>query len=266
MPRLTPKVLEFVAVYCADPHRNGAAAYRQTHSANAAPLVAANGAYRILSRGDVQAIVRRYDERLSENLVLSAADVTRIWTENVVTDRNDLVEVRRVCCRFCHSPNGDAQFTIGEQRGRLRDHELKVRLMLARMPATAQAAPLIIESMKAAMRFEELGGDGLNRRLPINTACVECDGLGEERVIIKDTRTLSPAARAIYEGAKVTKDGIEIKMASRADTLAALAKAYGIGGDKPPPRPGDGAQNVTPKDPIEAGRYYARLMDQSDDD
>ena len=265
MPRLTPRVLEFVAVYCADPHRNGAAAYRATYNANASPETATQGAYRILARGEVGSIVRRYDERLRENLVLSASDVTRIWTENVVTDRNDLVEVRRVCCRYCHSPNGDPQFTIGEQRGRLRDHELKVRLMLARMPATAQNDPHTIESMKAAMRFEELGGDGLNRRLPINLECVECDGLGEERVIIKDTRTLSPAARAIYEGAKVTKDGIEIKMASRADTLAALAKAYGIGGDKPPPRPGDGAHNVTPKDPIEAGRYYARLMDESDD-
>lgn len=266
MPRLTPKVLDFVAVYCADPHRNAADAYRRSHASKASPADCSTIAGRLLKRVDVQSIVRRYDERLQENLVLSAADVTRIWTENIVTDRNDLVEVRRVCCRYCHSPNGDAQFTIGEQRGRLRDHELKVRLMLARMPATAQNDPHTIESMKAAMRFEELGGDGLNRRLAINAECVECDGMGEERVIIKDTRTLSPAARAIYEGAKVTKDGIEIKMASRADTLAALAKAYGIGGDKPPPRPGDGAQNVTPKDPIEAGRYYARLMDQSDDD
>lgn len=265
MPRLTPKVLDFIAVYCADPHRNASAAYRQAISDKGSSNTIATEAWKLTQRPEVGRIVARYDERLQENLVLSAADVTRIWTENVVTDRNELVEVRRVCCRFCHSPNGDAQFTVGEQRQRVRDHELKVRLMVARMPASAQADPMTVESIKAAMYFEELGGDGLNRRLPINSECVECNGDGEERILIKDTRKLSPAARAIYEGAKVTKDGIEIKMASRADTLAALAKAYGIGGDRPPPRPGDDAQNVTPRDPVEAARYYARLMDQSDD-
>lgn len=266
MARLTPKVMDFVALYCADPHRNGAEAYRRSHKSQGVPATCAANAWKLLQRTEVRQIVDRYDERLRENLILSAQDVTRIWTENVVTDRNDLVEVRRVCCRYCHSPNGDPQFTPGEQRGRMREHDLKVRLYLARMPATAQGDPVMVDSIKAAMHFEELGGNGLNRRLPINLECVECDGLGEERVVIKDTRHLSSAARAVYEGAKVTKDGIEIKMATREGTLAALAKALGMGGDKPPLRPGDGATNVTPTDPIEASRFYARLVNGGEDD
>lgn len=263
MARLAPRHLEFIAVYCADPHRNGSAAYRSTHNAKASPETAAQGAYRLLQRVDVQSIIRRYDERIAENLILSANDIARIWTENIVTDRNDLVEVRRVCCRCCHSPNGDPEFTVAEQRARRREHELKLRLMLARLPDTAGQRS--IDAITAAMDFDSLGGEGYDQRRPINPECRECAGDGSERVIIKDTRKLSPAARAIYEGAKVTKDGIEIKIAPRADAIALLAKAYGLGSDKPPARGGDDARDVTPTDPQEASRYYARLMDHSDD-
>lgn len=261
--RLTPKVLEFAAIYCADPHRNAADAYRRSHQSKASAADCATLGWRLLQRVEIQSIVRRYDERVAENVILSAGDIARIWTENVVTDRNDIVQVRRVCCRCCWSPNGEPMFTPAEQAGRRKDHQLKLDIMLARLPDTAGAKQ--IAALTAAMTFDEMGGTGYDQRRAINPDCPECFGDGQERVFIPDTRNLSPAARAIYEGAKVTKDGIEVRMSSRADALAQLAKAYGLGGDKPPPGPGDGARNVTPTDPVEASKYYARLMDQTDD-
>lgn len=263
MARLTPKVLEFAAIYCADPHRNGADAYRRAFNSKGLPTTVATEAWKLLQRPEVAHIVARYDERIRENLILSAGDVARIWSENIVTDRNDVVQVRRVCCRSCHSTNGEPQFTPAEQSARRKDHEMKVRLALARMPANTPADVKL--SVEAAMTFDEMGGVGYDQRKPINPECPECFGDGLERVFIPDTRTLSPAARAIYEGAKVTKDGIEVKMSSRADALAQLGRAYGLGGEKPPTPPGDGARDVTPRDPVEAAKYYARLMDQSDD-
>ena len=263
MPRLTPRVLDFIAVYCADPHRNGADAYRRSTGSKAEPATCTNEAYKLLQRPDVRAIVARYDERLAENLILSASDVARIWTENITTDRNEVVQVRRICCRCCHSPNGEPMFTPAEQIARRKEHDMKVRLALARMPDSTPAT--MRSSVEAAMEFDEMGGVGYDQRKPINPDCPECFGEGQERVFIPDTRKLPPAARAIYEGAKVTKDGIEVKMASRADALGMLAKAYGMGADKPPPRPGDGARDITPTDPQEASKHYRRIMDESED-
>ena len=47
-------------------------------------------------------------------------------------------------------------------------------------------------------------------------------------MVLKDTRTLSQQAAALYAGAKVTKHGIEVQMHSKMDAIEKLAKHLGV--------------------------------------
>lgn len=65
--------------------------------------------------------------------------------------------------------------------------------------------------------------------------CHKCNGDGVPQVIVKDTRKLSPQAKALYAGIKVTKDGLEVKMHSKLDALEKVFRHLGLySADKPP--------------------------------
>ena len=59
-------------------------------------------------------------------------------------------------------------------------------------------------------------------------ACTECFGDGKAQVVMHDVRTVSPAAAALYAGAKQTRYGIEIQMHSKLDAMEKLAKHLGL--------------------------------------
>lgn len=61
-----------------------------------------------------------------------------------------------------------------------------------------------------------------------NPACDECGGEGYGRVFAQDTRKLSPAARSLYAGVKVTKEGFEVKMHSKDAALEKVFKHLGL--------------------------------------
>lgn len=252
---LTPREMRFLAVYLAQESRNGAQAYREAISAKAAPTTAATAASKILAKADVAMMVTRFDERLTERLVMGAEDLTRMWSSVITTDRNELSELIRVPCRYCHSENDFPQETRHERATRKREFDRRQREI------TASARP---NAMLVLEPFDEMGGIGYSERKPINPDCDGCHGRGEERVIFKDTTKLSPAARAVFEGVKQTRDGLEVKMYSRADAAAALAKRWGIGGGDPKPPAPVTPTNVTPRDPVEASRNYARIMNGDD--
>lgn len=67
----------------------------------------------------------------------------------------------------------------------------------------------------------------LERRDP-KQGCLGCAGEGHANVLVKDTRNLSPQARALYAGVKITKDGLEVKMHSKLDALEKVFKHLGL--------------------------------------
>ena len=72
------------------------------------------------------------------------------------------------------------------------------------------------------------GGFGYDIRRPPHADCPNCNGQGNGRPDLKDTSSLSPSARAAFDGLKVTKDGVEIKMADKADAAKQFAKLSGL--------------------------------------
>lgn len=61
-----------------------------------------------------------------------------------------------------------------------------------------------------------------------NPECADCKGEGRGDVLIADTRRLSPAARALYAGVKITKEGLEVKMHSKLDAAEKIARHLGF--------------------------------------
>jgi phage terminase small subunit len=82
----------------------------------------------------------------------------------------------------------------------------------------------------------ECFNDGKPERRAPNPGCTACHGEGKPDVLVKDTRNLSPQAKALYAGVKITKDGLEVKMHSKLDALEKVFKHLGLyAADKPAP-------------------------------
>jgi hypothetical protein len=81
----------------------------------------------------------------------------------------------------------------------------------------------------ADLPLDPQGGDDYTTKREPNPSCTECGGDGITIQHIADTRHLSNGARALFRGAKLTKDGtIEIMMADQAVAREQLARHYGV--------------------------------------
>lgn len=121
----------------------------------------------------------------------------RLWLI-ASADPNELIELRRVNCRFC--------------RGEAHEYQWREREYM--------------QAVKHAERDREpmpdyAGGFGYDDTLDPVPECPECKGEGVERVIPKDTRNLSPSGRALFAGIEKTAQGLKVKTH---DQLAALDK------------------------------------------
>lgn len=162
-----------------------------------------------LTRNDkVAARVAEIQNRGAERAEISVAAVLReLWAIGTA-DPNELIEYRWGCCRNCWGEGHRHQYTEGEMQTRRESHDKKSNLGES-------------EAWDTDGLFDEGGGIGFNATKPPHPECPECFGEGVGRAVARDTRQLSPGARALYAGVKVTKEGLEVKMH---DKMAALAK------------------------------------------
>ncbi|NVM91091.1 hypothetical protein FHT32_004755 [Variovorax sp. SG517] len=132
--------------------------------------------------------------------------VVEAW--NIVfADPRELVQVKVGCCRHCWGEGFKFQRTVGEFNHDREQHALKAGNLAD---------------------FDEKGGIGFDPLKPPHPSCPDCGGDGYARTVLADTRHLSPAARALYAGAKMTKYGIEIAMHDKAAFAEKLFKHLGL--------------------------------------
>ena len=210
---------------------NASRSYRVAYPECVENTASTNG-HKLLSNTKIAAHLTKQIEKRKDRLDLKADDVLRkLW--NVATaDPNELIEVRRDSCRFCYGEGNRYQYTAGEWE-EIQDQYVE-RCMLAEQ--TRSQTP-----SEPDLR----GGLGYNKLMPPMPGCPECFGEGVENVIIKDTRTLSPAALELYAGAKVTKTGIEILTHSRDKNLELIGRHLAMFTDKFDHRSADGS--MTPR-------------------
>lgn len=153
----------------------------------------------------VYAAVREKMALKSENLLITQQMVMeRLW-RIATADPNDLIELRRIACRFCHGEGFAYQWTDQEFAKACSDAE-----------KSGSAIP------------DFAGGFGFDTRKDPHPDCPECNGLGVEQVVPKDTRDLNPSARALYAGVEVTKQGLKIKTQDQVAALQLVGKHLGM--------------------------------------
>ena len=199
---LIPKQQRFVDEYLID--LNGTqAAIRAGYSAATAEQIS----YQLLQKTSVLIAITAARKAQQERTQVSADKVVlEAW--NIATaDPRKLVEVKVGCCRNCWGEGHRRQRTLSEYNA---DRE-KFR-----------------EGGKPPEDWEEEGGIGYTPLRDAHPACPECHGDGCPRVVLGDTRRMSPETLALYAGARQTKFGIEVLMHDKSQALEKLFKHLGL--------------------------------------
>lgn len=210
---MDPRHVEFVEQYLIE--LNATRAYKTAFDPNMRENVAGACASRLLGTANVRKLLACRVKAMFER---SEGLQDRMLAQQFAlafADPNELVEHRRECCRYCYGVGHQYQLKPSEQDQRRIEWQKEAREAMA-----AKEDP---------PEWDELGGVGFDpRREPVD-ACPECYGEGVPRIVMKDTRDLSPAAKALYAGAKWGKDGMEMLMHSQEkarDVLLKILKLY----------------------------------------
>jgi hypothetical protein len=205
---LTPKQRRFVEEYLVD--LNGTqAAIRAGYSPRTARQIAAE----YLTKPDIAIAVAEAQQAAIKRIHLSQEGVLETLAAWATADPRDLIQHRRVCCRFCYGKDHLYQEKPSEQRARRAKHDA----MLAQTPEN---------KWHLLPRWDDLGGVGYDPRKEPIEDCPECFGEGEEQVFVADTRKLSKGAAMLYGGVKTTRDGLEVKMQPKDKAVELLARHY----------------------------------------
>ena len=195
---LTPKQRRFVNEYCVD--ENATQAYiRAGYSQEGA----GPSAHALLKNTKVKEAIA---ERMAD--VAVAASITpemvlREWAKIAFADPNELVNVRRNCCRHCHGFGHQYQWTEAEY---------------------GAAVDKAVDSGKPAP--DGMGGFGYDMNAEPNPDCPECGGNGIAEVHVADTRKLK--RHPLYAGAEQTRNGIKVNMRDKDAALFNLSRYLGM--------------------------------------
>lgn len=206
---LTPRELHFAIRYAN--HGNAAlaareAGYRSTNSRYTG--------HELRHRVHVAAKINELRAAIIKEVQPTVQDVLRNLAAIVTADPNDLVEHRLTCCRHCWSFGLGYKRNKAEMRRARAEHE---RATIAAAKRDEEIEP-----------FDEEGGDSYDPTEYPDPDCEMCFGEGVSQVVIKDTRTLSPEARALFAGIKQTRNGIEVLMHDKGKAVEMIAKHLGM--------------------------------------
>lgn len=199
---LTALQVRFVEEYMIDLNAKQAA-IRAGYSEKTAAVVGCEN----LTKPNVQAAIAEARQKQQQRTEITADRVLREAWNQVTADARELTELVVVCCRHCYGEGHLRQRTQVE-----RDF----------------AFDLWVAGGDDPEDFPEEGGVGFDPNREPFAGCPECGGHGWPRVVLKDTRKLSPGAASLFAGVKQTKFGIEIQMHSKDAAMEKLFKHLGL--------------------------------------
>lgn len=196
--RLTPKQRRFVNEYCVD--ENATQAYIR---AGYSPEGAGPSAHALLKNPKVKDAIAERMEECAVAASVTPEMVLREWAKIAFADPNELVNVRRTCCRHCHGFGHQYQWTEAE---------------------FSAAVDKAVDSGKPAP--EGMGGFGFDLNADPAPDCPECGGDGVAQVYVADTRKLK--RHPLYAGAEQTRNGIKVNMRDKDAALFNLSRYLGM--------------------------------------
>jgi len=206
--KLTPKQEMFVKEYLVD--LNATQAYLRAGYKVSENVAAVNGK-RMLSNAKIDAAVQEAIKKRSDRTEIKADDVLRYWHDIATADPNEIIHLRRVCCRNCYGIDHQYQWRDEE--------EYNQAVEFAQRNTKEGEAPRIPSNA---------GGYGYNKLAKPYPKCPYCWGEGHMEIHAEDTRFLSPKAKLLYAGVKQTAAGIEIKMRDQDKAMENVARHLGM--------------------------------------
>jgi len=195
---LTPKQRRFVNEYCVDENATQAA-IRAGYSENGA----GQQGHLLLKIIEIQEAIAERMEELAVAAGITPEWVVGQWAKIAQADPNDIVQVRRTCCRHCHGYGHQYQWTEAEY---------------------SAAVDKAVESGKPAP--DGMGGFGFDPNAAPHADCPKCGGDGVARVYVADTRKLK--RHPLYAGAEQTRNGIKVNMRDKDAALFNLSRYLGM--------------------------------------
>lgn len=248
--KLTVKQARFVAEMLAC--GNASEAYRRAYNtANMKPESVTKKASELIKHVRISAMLSAGKQEAVKESVFGIAEVMREWFDIGTADPNELMRLRRICCRHCHGVKFARQWKDPAEFGLAMAEAIDTNAARERMRPKKSPLPLPTDA----------GGYGFRFNLEPNPACPECAGEGKLDTFIADTAKLTGKARKLYGGFKQTKDGLTIVMRDQDAAIANIAKALGMMVEKVKPVDPDAA-DAPPisMDPQEASREYQRWL------
>lgn len=200
MRNLTPKQARFVNEYCVDENATQAAR-RAGYSENGVGQTAHN----ILKLTEIQEAIAERMREIAVAASITPEWVVSQWANIARADPNELTQLRRGCCRYCHGYGHQYQWTEAEY---------------------AKEVDKAIDSGKTPP--DGMGGFGFNLNADPHPDCSECGGLGIESTYFADTRKLTNSGKALFAGVQKTKDGLKILMRDKDAATLNLARYLGM--------------------------------------
>jgi len=210
---LTEKQKRFVDEYLVD--LNATRAYKAAYSSCRKDEAASVNASKLLRNAKVDAYVQQRMKQREKRTEITADKVLQRWWDIATADPNEIVHLRRVCCRHCFGKDHQYQWRDKEEY----DQAVQLVIKLAK------------EQEKEPVTPSDDGGYGYDRLLRPHSKCPYCCGEGREELHVEDTRDLSPKAKLLYAGIKQTATGIEIKMQDQGKALENVARHLGMFND-----------------------------------
>lgn len=195
-------------------HRDVANAWRAAYEGafetqSTAPRYAYSQGWRVLRTEKVRKRVLELSQEATAGVALTVADLLSRYMAIAQADPNELIGLKVGACRHCHGVGHEYQWRLHEYVQAVSDAEAR------RKPVPSCA-----------------GGVDYDHTREPHPDCPECRGEGVTRVVPQDSDRMSPEARLLYAGAKMTKNGLEIQMHDQMKALEMAGRIIGAFNDK----------------------------------
>lgn len=192
-------------------HFNATRSYKAAYPGVKKDEVAAAAAARLLKNVKVADYIQKRMKDRQERTEITQDMVLQRWWDIATADPNEIICLRRVCCRHCWGADHQYQW--------LDRQEYQNAVQIARKDAKEDETPAIPS---------DAGGYGFNRLAKPHPDCPYCRGEGHPEIFAADTKALNPKAKLLYAGLKPTAAGIEIKLKDQDKALENVARHLGM--------------------------------------
>lgn len=168
----------------------------------------------LMADPEVAARVQEMKDEAAARELVTVQQILRDLHDIATADPNELISICIDACRHCWGEEHAYQW--------IDEHEYWQAVERTQLAQASAVRP------DALIMPTNEGGYGFWPQKGPHESCPHCFARGTMTPVIRDSTKISPAARKLYAGAKITKDGVEIKMHDQMRAREMVGKIIGV--------------------------------------